>query len=191
MRPKLFVSLLLTLTLSPLAHADVQTVPAVDLTRYVGKWFEIASIPQSFQKKCVSNVTADYQQLEDGKIEVLNGCDKSDGSRDIAEGRAKVVDTQSHAKLKVTFVKFIDWIFAFGGDYWIIDLAPDYHFAVVGHPTHDYGWILSRTPQLPLSELQGIAARLTNQGYDTCLFLTTVQNGGAMTRERLCDAVKN
>jgi apolipoprotein D and lipocalin family protein len=172
------------------SFADVQTVPSVDLAHYAGKWFEIAAIPQSFQKQCVQNTSAEYVSLEDGLIQVINSCEESDGSRSIAEGRAKIVDPATNAKLKVTFVKLIDWIFAFGGDYWVIDLAPDYHFAVVGHPTRDYGWILSRTPQLDLADLRGISERLKIQGYDTCKFLTTVQTGGAQSRQPLCEAVK-
>ena len=169
---------------------DVETVPSVDLQRYLGQWYEIASIPQSFQKQCVGQVTAEYSQAEDSLIKVVNSCEEQSGERSVSEGRAKVEDIATNAKLKVTFVKIIDWIFKFGGDYWIIDLAPDYHYAVVGHPTRDYGWVLSRTPSLPQSELVTIEAGLRRQGYDSCRLLTTVQTGGFTERKPLCDIVK-
>lgn len=171
------------------AKADVQPVPSVDLTRYLGQWYQIAAIPQSFQKKCVARVKADYSTAEDGMIKVLNSCEQADGSRSTAEGRAKVEDTQTNAKLKVTFVKIINWIFTFGGDYWVIDLAADYHYAVVGHPTRDYGWILSRTQSLDMNELQEIEVRLKAQGYDSCKFITTIQDGGFTVAKPLCEAL--
>ena len=90
--------------------SSVQTVEHVDLNRYLGRWYEVASIPQSFQKKCISNTTADYEMSSDSLIRVMNSCETKDGSRKVAEGRAKVVNSESNAKLKVTFVKLIKWI---------------------------------------------------------------------------------
>lgn len=178
------------LFLSSLAYAEVTTVPKVDLKLYLGKWFEVASIPQSFQRQCVSNTSAEYSEAEPGLIKVLNSCDTEDGSRSVAEGRAKVVDEQSNAKLKVTFVKFIDWIFAFGGAYWIIDLAPDYSYALVGDPSAKYAWILSRSPQLTPEVYRKAEAKFRSQGYDTCQILTSVQSGGNGSRTPLCQIVK-
>lgn len=169
------------------ATAAVKTVDSVDLKRYVGKWYEVASIPQRFQKHCVGNVTAEYTMLPEGKIKVINSCTKADGSMSVAEGRAKVVDNKTNAKLKVTFVKVIDWIFAFGGDYWIIDLDADYKYAVVGEGKNKYGWVLSRDPFLSDNDLLVIAANLKAQGYDTCQFLTTIQAGGFSQRMPLCE----
>ena len=176
------------------ARAEVNSVPSpvpsVDLSRYVGRWYEIAAIPQWFQKKCVGQVQAEYSNAEDTLIKVLNTCMQADGSVSTAEGRAKVEDPVSHAKLKVTFVKIVNWIFTFGGDYWVIDLAQDYHYAVVGHPTRDYGWILSRTPSLDMNELREIESRLVEQGYDSCKLLTTVQTGGFSEKKPLCEVLK-
>lgn len=187
---KIVLSALSGLLFASFAWADVTTVPEVNLSRYTGKWFEIASIPHSFQKQCVRGVTAEYRDLGDQGIEVVNSCETQDGSRSMSTGRAKVVDPESNAKLKVTFVKFVWWIYSFGGDYWVIDLDKDYRYAVVGHPTRKYGWILSRTPQLPKDDLQLIAEKLKSQGYDLCSFLTTVQEGGASSRVPLCDGLR-
>jgi apolipoprotein D and lipocalin family protein len=174
------------------AQAEVEPVPYVDLNRYLGTWYEIASIPQSFQKQCVSDTQAKYSEAELNTIEVQNTCKKADGSTSSAEGRAKVVDDVSNAKLKVTFVKILgNWIYLFGGKYWIIDLHPDYDYAVVGHPKRTYGWILSRTPSLDHNLITTIAANLTTQGYDLCAFNMTNQDGGfSGARTRLCDYLK-
>lgn len=171
------------------AHAalpELKTVSGVDLVRYQGLWYEIASIPASFQKKCVANVTAEYRLLSNGLVEVLNSCELANGEKNVAEGRAKVVDTSSNSKLKVTFVQLIKWIFAFGGDYWIIDLDENYQYVVVGHPERTFGWILSRTPRLSDETLREIQARLEEQGYDSCQFMTTRQVGGFDQKVSLC-----
>ncbi|MGE9745994.1 lipocalin family protein [Bdellovibrio bacteriovorus] len=166
------------------------TVPFVDLNKYLGKWHEVASIPMVFQKQCVGNTTAEYSVAEEGMIQVLNSCDTKSGDRSVAEGRAKVVDSDSNAKLKVTFVKIIDWVFGFGGDYWILDLAPDYSYAVVGDPTLQYAWILSRQPSLGREAFLAAEQKLKTLGYDTCSILTSVQDGGLSQRTPLCEFVK-
>src|SRR5512136_648385 len=121
----------------------LRVVPSVDLTRYVGTWYEIARFPHRFQEGCVGS-RANYSLLEDGKVGVLNECYKSsfDGPLSSAKGKAWVVDKETNAKLKVSF------FWPFSGDYWIIDLGPDYKYTVVGHPSRDYLWILSRTPKM-------------------------------------------
>lgn len=90
----------------------------VDLGRYTGLWYEIAKIPNRFQKQCVRGTTAEYTLRDDGKITVVNRCFKEDGSLDEAQGVAKIEDTQTNAKLKVSFVSFLGWR-PFWGDYWV------------------------------------------------------------------------
>lgn len=140
---------------------ELQTVKSVDLNRYVGKWYEIASFYQRFQKGCVAS-TALYSLREDGDIDVLNECRLKtfDGKLKKAKGKARVVDTITNAKLKVSF------FWPFWGKYWIIDLGENYEYAVVGHPSRDYLWILSRTPTLDENVLSGILERLKSQHYD-------------------------
>ncbi len=148
----------------------LQTVEHVDLPRYLGTWYEIASYPQRFQKGCTAT-TADYTLRDDGKITVLNRCRKDtlDGKLDEAKGLARVVDTTTNAKLEVSFFR------PFWGDYWIIDLDPEYRFAVVGHPGRDYLWILSREPQLDPAIYDGILERLREKSYDTTRLVRTLQ----------------
>ncbi|GAB1234377.1 lipocalin family protein [Ferrigenium sp. UT5] len=164
------------------------TVAQVDLDRYVGKWYEIASIPQYFQRQCVRDVTAEYA-LKHGALSVINRCATASGEISEAQGQARIVDTQSNAKLEVTFVNLFGWRYLFGGDYWIIDLAPDYRYAVVGHPGREYAWVLARTPQISAQDLTAIANRLQSNGYDTCSLLTTTQTPILTARTPLCKAV--
>lgn len=173
-------------------QAQVQTVPYVDLQRYLGEWYEIAAIPQSFQKQCVSNTRAEYSEAENNSIKVVNSCATKDGDVSSAEGRARVVDTTSSAKLRVTFVNILGrWIYLFGGDYWIIDLQPEYEYAVVGHPDRTYGWILSRTPSIDHDVLDEIGRNLMKNGYDLCEFRMTQQDGGYRGDSvRVCDYLK-
>ena len=145
------------------------TVQEVDLQRYVGLWYEIARIPNRFQKNCESGTTAQYALREDGKITVINRCLKKDGSVDKAEGVAKIVDADTNAKLKVSFVSFLGWR-PFWGDYWVLGLGEDYEWAIVGSPDRKYGWILSRTPTLSQVTLERIFVILAHNGYDKDLF---------------------
>jgi len=147
-------------TTERLGLPQLQTVAKVDLTKYVGTWYEIAAYPIRAEKGC-TGVTATYTMREDGEIDVLNRCRQFtlDGPEDVANGRARVTDKASNAKLQVSFFR------PFWGDYWVIDLAEDYSYAVVGHPSRDYLWILSRTPEMSEETYSGILKRLKDQGY--------------------------
>ena len=130
-----FLSLALGLLgLAPASAQDkpLEVVDHVDLERYLGTWYEIATIPQRFQKGCVA-VTATYSLKPDGKIQVINRCRKEtlDGKVKDIEGKAWVVDKTTNAKLKVQF------FWPFSGAYWIIELDADYQWAVVGHPNRN------------------------------------------------------
>jgi apolipoprotein D and lipocalin family protein len=147
------------------------TVPRVDLERYVGKWYEIARYDNRFQKECVAS-TAEYAIRPDGKIEVINRCRKKtvDGKLKESRGKAWVVDKSSNARLKVQF------FWPFSGDYWIIDLDEEnYSYAVVGHPSRKYLWVLARTPRLDEEVYAGILQRLEDQQYDTSRLKTYPQ----------------
>ena len=140
-------------------------VAQVDLSRYAGLWYEVAKIPNRFQKKCARGTTATYALREDGRIDVLNRCVKADGSEDLARGVARVVDTQSNARLEVSFVSFLG-IRPFWGDYWVIGLGDEYEFAVVGTPDRKYGWVLARTPEPGPEIIQKARRILIAQGYN-------------------------
>ena len=154
---------------------ELVVVNHVDLQKYIGKWYEIAKIPNSFQKKCACNTTAEYTIRGDGKISVVNTCTESDGSKNTAQGVARVVDTNTYAKLEVSFVKILG-ISLFWGDYWIIGLGDNYEYALVGSPNRKYGWILSRTPKLTTDKIEQINNILKIKGYDPTKFEYTIQN---------------
>lgn len=139
----------------------LDTVASVDLNRYTGKWYEIAHYPTFFQAGCASS-TAEYTANPDGTIGVFNTCLDANGNvNSTIQGTARVVDSTTNAKLKVSFPGI-----PFAGDYWIIQLGGNYEYAVVGDPTRSTLFILSRTPTLDQGTLDGILAALTNQGYD-------------------------
>ena len=149
--------------------SELEVVSSVDLSRYVGRWYEIARLPNRFEKKCADSVTATYALRPDGKIEVVNRCRKSSGQYTTAKGKAKIVDKKTNAKLKVTF------FWPFYGDYWILDLGSNYEYAVVGDPSREYLWILSRTPQIEAALYQQLLARMAARGFKTELMIRTPQ----------------
>ncbi|MHB8880467.1 MAG: lipocalin family protein [Thermodesulfovibrionales bacterium] len=149
----------------------LETVSHVDLNRYMGVWYEIARYPNSFQKGCAGS-RATYALLDDGKVSVLNECyaGSVSGKLKSAQGRAWVADKETNAKLKVSFFWF------FSGDYWIIDLADDYSYAVVGHPKRKYVWVLSRNKIMEDTTYEGILRRLAEKHhYDTSKLIKTIQ----------------
>jgi apolipoprotein D and lipocalin family protein len=178
MKFKIIFLVVIFLFTVPSNGQDMQNEPKVvkyvDLKKYAGLWYEIAKIPNRFQKHCKQGTTAQYKLLENGKIEVINSCIEEDGERDASEGIAQVVDASSKAKLEVSFVSILG-INLFWGDYWIIGLDTNYEYAVVGTPTRKYGWILSRTPKLSEEKLNEAFELLKSQGYEPKKFELTVQ----------------
>ena len=157
--------------------SELTTVNSVDLDKYKGKWYEIARYPNRFQKKCVGNTTATYNLKEGGAIEVINECLKQNGKLDVAKGKARIVDEQTNAKLEVRFAPpFLSFLSFVWGDYWIIDLEEDYKYAVVGDPSREYLWILSRTPELETSVYQDILRRVEQKGFEPRKLIETPQN---------------
>lgn len=149
----------------------LQTVPYVDLNKYTGKWYEIASYPQRFQQGCLCT-TAEYTLSDKGYIIVENRCNKEhiDGKPAYIKGKAFVVANSGNAKLKVQF------FWPFFGKYWIIDLAEDYSYAVVSHPNRNFLWILSRTPMMTEEIYRHILSRLEDMKFDVTKLVRTIQS---------------
>jgi apolipoprotein D and lipocalin family protein len=149
---------------------ELQTVPYVDLERYAGKWYEIASFPNRFQKGCHST-TAEYTLSEKGYVIVENRCNRGSikGKQSCIRGKAFVEKNSGNAKLKVQF------FWPFKGKYWIIELADDYSYAVVSHPNKKYLWILSRTSKMDDKIYQQIISRLKVKGFDLSKLQITAQ----------------
>lgn len=159
---------------------QLTAVPSVDLSKYAGVWYEIARLPNRFQEECACNVTATYTLLDDGEISVVNRCITFDGDTAEAEGRARPAGAdEPPSKLKVRFAPaFLSFLPFVWGDYWIIDLAPDYSYAAIGEPERRYFWILARTPALEDATLEQILANAERQGYDLKALRRTKQLTG-------------
>jgi apolipoprotein D and lipocalin family protein len=156
----------------------VRTVPFVDLSRYAGDWFEIARFENRFQRQCVGDVRASYARRADGRIDVVNRCRTADGQTE-ARGVARLLDEQTHAKLKVRFAPaWLSWLPPVWGDYWIIGLAPDYSWAVVGDPGREYLWILARTPRLDAESMAAARTAAQDNGFDVRRLVQTPQKAG-------------
>ena len=165
---------LLAVVLAQAAN-PVVSVAEVDLTRYSGKWFEIASFPMFFQRKCVADTTAEYKANGSGGIRVVNRCTTEKGV-DEAVGVATVVPEFGNSRLKVSF------FWPFTGDYWILGLDPEYRWAVVGSPNRKYLWILSRTAKLPAPLLDAALAAAQGQGFDLKELRYTSQKANELSR---------
>ena len=158
------------MTTAALNTQKLQTVRYVDLNKYAGKWYEIASYPQRFQKGCHCT-TAEYTLSDKGYVIVENRCNRGsiNGKQSYIKGKAFVEKKSGNAKLKVQF------FWPFKGKYWIIDLADDYSYAVISHPNKKYLWILSRTSKMDGTIYQQIISRLEEKGFDLSKLQATVQ----------------
>jgi apolipoprotein D and lipocalin family protein len=177
---RLFLEVLMVLAFTALARAenqDPKVVPSVDLQRYQGKWYEIARLPNRFQQQCVGNVAATYTLRQDGKIAVLNECKLKDGKTDRAEGIARLADSKGpNSKLKVRFAPaYLSFLPFVWGDYWIIDLAPDYSYALVGDPARKYFWILARNPKIDEQIYKQLVEKARAQGFPVNRLIRTKQ----------------
>jgi apolipoprotein D and lipocalin family protein len=147
-------------------------VARVDLGRYMGLWYEVARLPNRFQRQCACGATARYELGNDGRISVVNRCVDASGRVIQAVGVGKVVDGGANARLKVSFVSFLG-LRPFWGDYWILGLGDDYEYAVVGTPKRNYGWILARSARPGPEVLKQAWSVLREQGYDIADFELT------------------
>jgi apolipoprotein D and lipocalin family protein len=158
------------------AAEPLATIPALDVQRYMGAWYEIAKFPNDFQKKCVGDTTATYSLREDGRVAVVNRCRTRDGGAEVAEGVARQVGSASSPRLKVRFAPaFLSFLPMVWGDYWVIDLDQGYQLSAVSEPKREYLWILSRTPQVEAAAYEALLARLRAKGLDTSRLVRTSQ----------------
>jgi len=158
------------------AAEALATIPALDVQRYMGAWYEIAKFPNDFQKKCVGDTTATYSLREDGRVRVVNRCRTKDGGAEVAEGVARQIGSATSPRLEVRFAPaFLSFLPMVWGDYWVIDLDQDYRLSAVSEPRREYLWILSRTPHVDAAAYEALLARLRAQGLDTSRLVRTSQ----------------
>ena len=157
----------------------LKVVPEVDLMRYAGRWYEIARLPNRFQKRCAGEVTANYTLRTDGNITVMNRCRVENGEEINAEGLARIAEKRKpNSILKVRFAPaFLSFLPQVWGDYQIIALSSDYAHAVVGDPGRQYLWILSRTARMDDATYDRLVAEAQVQGFAVNLLQKTRQSG--------------
>jgi len=159
------------------SDAPVKTIASLDVPKYLGTWYEIAKFPNWFQKKCISNTKAVYSERPDGNLKVLNSCKKADGDISEAEGTARQVGGKDSPRLEVRFAPaWLSFLPMVWGDYWVIDLDPQYQVAVVSDPRREYLWILSRTPQMDKKVYEDLLQRLQAQHFDIRKLEQTTQS---------------
>lgn len=150
------------------AADNLPVVEHVALDRYIGRWYEVARLPNRFERACAGDVTATYALLPQGRLAVVNQCRKADGTVMAARGVARPVDKTSTARLEVRFAPaWLGFLPIVWGDYWIIALADDYSWSLVGSPDREYLWILSRHPSMEREQVNALLARANRLGFDT------------------------
>jgi apolipoprotein D and lipocalin family protein len=154
--------------------ARLTTVPSIELARYQGVWHQVALYPNRFQKMCASNTRATYALEQGGTVSVTNQCRSPEGKEVQAVGQARPAAAAqitngliTPPQLQVRFAPaWLSWLPFVWGNYWVIQLAPDYRYAVVGEPSREFLWVLARETQLSATDWSSIESRLKEQGYD-------------------------
>ncbi|HRK08428.1 MAG TPA: lipocalin family protein [Pseudobdellovibrionaceae bacterium] len=167
------------------AQAEPRVVDRVEIDRYLGTWFELRSIPNSFQRGC-TYTSATYALNADSTLRVENTCVLRNEKGEVLESKRAIgqawIENEGASKLTVSFARiFGRYVKMFGGDYWILELGPLnqdglYSWVIVGSPGRDYGWILSRTKTLDVATMAELEARLQQQGYNPADFAWTMQD---------------
>ena len=158
------------------SRAAPTTAAKVDLSRYAGRWFEIARLPVRFQKANEAAI-AEYGRSTDGTVSVHNLAIRPDGSQHGIHGSAKVLNPPENTKLAV---RFSTWFGPFipipkEGNYWILHVDEDYQEAIVGTPDRRYLWLLARTSTLPETRYAALVAKADRLGFDTSRLLKDPQ----------------
>jgi len=147
--------------------APLEAIASLDVPRYMGTWYEVAKYPNWFQKRCIANTSATYALQLNGMLQVLNRCQKEDGSMSEALGAAKQVGEANSPKLEVRFapawLSFLPFVW---GNYWVIDLDPQYQLAAVSEPSRKYLWILSRSKTVEPKAYEALLQRLKQKGFN-------------------------
>ena len=158
----------------------LRTVERLDLPRYMGTWYEIAKLPNRFQAKCASDTRAEYTAQPDGTVRVVNRCRTENGETTEAVGLARQVGGPDSPKLQVRFAPaWLSWWPGVWGDYWIVDLEPDYQLVAVSEPSREYLWILSRTPEMSGASYERALEIAKGNGFDVTRIVKTTNSGRA------------
>jgi apolipoprotein D and lipocalin family protein len=146
--------------------APLESIASLDLSRYLGRWYEIAKFPNRFQKQCVANTTAEYS-MDAGAVKVVNRCQLANGGMQEAVGTARQLGAANSAKLEVRFAPaWLSFVPQVWGSYWVIDLDASYQLAAVSEPSREYLWILSRSPKVDPARYADLLSRLQEKGLN-------------------------
>ena len=164
MRPSLLIPICLALfaltACNEPSKQPLSTVSTVDLERYSGTWNELARYENFKQTGCVGAI-AYYQPIAEG-LSVTNSCYNGSGRLKAQDkGTLNVLEESNNSKFKIN----IPW--SFQNDYWILMLADDYRYSVVGSPDREYLWIYSRKTVLNPADREIILSTLSTLGFDT------------------------
>ena len=143
------------------SSAHIPAVRDFDSAKYMGKWYEIARLPHRFERG-LERVTAEYSAAPDGSITVINRGTRGDEPRSIT-GKAKLKHPEVQPPAGELRVSFFG---PFYSDYRVIELAPDYSYAVVTAGSRGYLWVLSRKPEMKKEQLDDILNRAKENGFD-------------------------
>jgi len=160
------------------AAAPIKTIASLDVARYQGTWYEIAKFPNWFQRKCIADTNATYKIKEDGNVSVTNRCTFENNEKGEALGTARQIGDSTSPKLEVRFAPaWLGFLPLVWGDYWVIDIDPEYQLAAVSDPRREYLWILSRTKSVDQNRYQALLGRLVNDnGFSLEKLSLTPQN---------------
>jgi len=173
----MFNVLLVAAALLTMRETRLDVVSNLDLNKYMGRWFEIARLPNRFQDKCVSDVEANYSVQPDSRISVVNRCRERDGNVTEAQGVARRVDGAPPSVLQVRFAPaFLSFLSAVWGDYQVIALDDAHTHAVVGSPDRKYLWVLARTPSLDDGTYDQLLQIAKKQGFDVSRVVRTAHS---------------
>jgi apolipoprotein D and lipocalin family protein len=158
--------------------APIKTIASLDVARYQGTWYEIAKFPNWFQRKCIADTNATYKIKEDGNVSVTNRCTFENNEKGEALGTARQIGGSNSPKLEVRFAPaWLGFLPLVWGDYWVIDIDPEYQLAAVSDPRREYLWILSRTKSVDQNRYQALLGRLVNDnGFSLEKLSLTPQN---------------
>lgn len=166
---------------------DVKAIPALDLDRYLGKWYENCRLPLKYEDETATDITARYSLNDSGTVRVDNRCFDEDGQPTQAVGEAVPVDN-ANSRLKVSFLpKFIRWIPFTSGDYWVLKLDPDYQVSLVGSPDRQFLWLLARSPDLAHDTRETYLDEARRQGFDLSRLIVPRHTGRDVTDEMVQD----
>ena len=159
----------------PAPPPPLQALPSLEVAPYMGDWYQVAWIPNRFQKQCVSDTVATYRDLGDGGVEVLNRCKLADGKTDsvlgIARPPAGVARIEGGklmpARLEVSFLPtWLRWTGIGWGANWVVDLAADGRYVIVSESSRQYLWVLARQPALTPADELVVRTKLQGLGFD-------------------------